>query len=120
MFISYPFLLYMKISNLPKKISAQKKLVEADDFMCNQWWAGISFVNKSKLNDSFGRNVANIALNRYFHVLSRGSNLSGKITSVAPKDIEDLPSSRKEFIFTKKLHKYYKFLMIKEKWRQLI
>lgn len=91
----------MKISNLPKKISAQKKLVEADDFMCNQWLSGISFVNKSKLNDSFGRNVANIALNRYFHVLSRGSNLSGKITSVAPKDIEDLPSSRKEFIFTK-------------------
>lgn len=91
----------MKLNTLPKKITARKKLDDADAFMCNQWLSGISFINKSKMNDNFGRNVANIAINRYFHVLSRGNNLSGKITSVAPKELEDLPEARKEFIFLK-------------------
>lgn len=88
----------LSLCKLPKKVTAKARLVEADDFFAQQWLMDISFINKSEINKKFGRGQANIALARYFNVQSRGSNVSGKLTAIQAKDIDDLPEARQDLL----------------------
>jgi hypothetical protein len=88
---------------MPKKQESIRRLLEAEKYVKNLWLEGHRFVNKSVINKMFGRQQANIALNRYFSVMRRGNNVSKKLTEIAPKDLDDLPQDRQDFILNESL-----------------
>lgn len=95
----------LSLAKMPKKKASVARLLEADEYFSQQWLLGSSFINKSFVNKQFGRNQANIALTRYFNVSQRGSNVSGKLTSVQARSMEDLPDDRQEFLMQSALTK---------------
>lgn len=84
------------------KESVRKKTLEkiekAEIWFADQWLIGAQFVNKSVVNKMFGRTAANTGLSRFFNVTRRGSNLSGKLTEIVPRDLDDFSTDRQQFL----------------------
>lgn len=88
----------MNIKKLPTRKKTLEQLEKAEDYFAELWLIGAKFVNKSLVNTTFGRRAADVALNRYFNVVRRGSNVSGKMTEIVARNMEDLPNDRQEFL----------------------
>ena len=91
----------MLTTKAPVRKKTLERVEQADDYFAAQWLMGAQFVNKSFVNKSFGRTAADIGLNRYFNVMRRGSNLSGKLTEVKPRDLDDFPTDRQQLLLAK-------------------
>ena len=84
----------LSLQKPPKRAKTIARLAEADEYFAQQWLMGTNFINKTHVNKKFGREQANQAMARYFVTMARGSNISGKMTEVQPREIDDLPEDR--------------------------
>ena len=82
----------------------QEKIQKAECWFADQWLIGAKFVNKSVVNKMFGRTAANAGLSRFFNVTRRGSNLSGKLTEIVPRDLDDFSTDRQQFLLDRATH----------------
>ena len=82
----------------------QEKIQEAECWFADQWLIGAQYVNKSIANKKFGRTAANAGLSRFFNVMRRGSNLSGKLTEIVPRDLDDFSTDRQQFLLNRATH----------------
>lgn len=90
----------LSLKKPPKRAAAKARLVEAEEYFANQWLMNATFVNKTYVNKQFGRGQANLAMAKYFLLENRGSNISGKLTEIRPRDIDTLPEDRQTYLLT--------------------
>src|SRR5574343_627857 len=94
----------LSLKKPPKRAAAKARLVEAEEYFANQWLMNATFVNKTYVNKQFGRGQANLAMAKYFLLENRGSNISGKLTEIRPRDIDTLPEDRQTYLLTNAIH----------------